>query len=200
MNLSVLLGSAVRVASNLVTKTVVLGRETLSLLLESLNVTVLGSKLLLQAADLANALGLVELGVLRSVGALQLSVLKLETEDVKDHTVGAVEDQREEEGEATEVHVALGVELASLDLHAFDTANGSSSGCVVSKLYSRQEKWDESLPGTVVGLVGLSKLKLDAVNAVDTVDEQDQDEDKGDLGVRSARKLETSLKSWVVIP
>lgn len=126
-NLSVLLGSAVRVASDLITKTVVLGRETLSLLLEGLDVAVLGSKLLLQAADLANVLGLVELGVLGSVGALQLSVLKLETEDVKDHAVGTVEDQREEEGEATEVHVALRVELASLDLHAFDTANGSST-------------------------------------------------------------------------
>lgn len=127
MNLSVLLGSAVRVARNLVTETVVLGREALGLLLEGLNVTVLSSKLLLQTADLADALGLVELGVLGSVGALQLSVLKLETEDVKDHAVGTVEDQREEEGEATEVHVALRVELASLDLHAFDTANGSST-------------------------------------------------------------------------
>ena len=127
IDLSVLLGNAVGGARDLVTKAVVLGGETLSLLLESLNVTVLGSELLLQAADLANAAGLVELGVLRSIGTLHLSVLKLETEHLEDHTVGAVEDQREEEGEAAEVHVALRVELASLNLHAFDTANGSSA-------------------------------------------------------------------------
>lgn len=127
IDLSVLLGDAVGGARDLVTKTVVLGGETLSLLLESLNVTVLGSELLLQTANLANAAGLVELSVLGSIGTLQLSVLKLETENIEDHTVGAVEDQREEEGEAAEVHVALRVELASLDLHAFDTANGSST-------------------------------------------------------------------------
>lgn len=127
IDLSVLLGGDIRGARDLVTKTVVLGGETLSLLLKSLNVTVLGSKLLLQTADLANAAGLVELGVLGSIGTLHLSVLKLETEHLEDHGVGAVEDQREEEGEAAEVHVALRVELASLDLHAFDTANGSST-------------------------------------------------------------------------
>ena len=126
-DLSVLLGDAVGGARDLVTKTVVLGGEALSLLLESLNVTVLGSELLLQTADLANAAGLVELSVLGSIGTLQLSVLKLEAEDIEDHTVGTVEDQREEEGEAAEVHVALRVEFASLDLHAFDTANSSSA-------------------------------------------------------------------------
>jgi hypothetical protein len=127
IGLSVLLGGGIGGARDLVTKTVVLGGETLSLLLKSLNVTVLGSKLLLQTADLANAAGLVELGVLGAIGTLHLSVLKLETEHLKDHGVGAVEDQGEEEGKTAEVHVALRVELASLDLHAFDTANGSST-------------------------------------------------------------------------
>lgn len=42
------------------------------------------------------------------------------------HHVGAVEDQRKEQGEATKVHVALGVELAGLNLHALVSENGST--------------------------------------------------------------------------
>lgn len=42
------------------------------------------------------------------------------------HHVGAVEDQRKEERKTAEVHVALGVELAGLDLHALVSENGSA--------------------------------------------------------------------------
>ncbi len=42
------------------------------------------------------------------------------------HHVGAVEDEGKEEGEATEVHVALGIELAGLNLHALVSENGSA--------------------------------------------------------------------------
>ena len=42
------------------------------------------------------------------------------------HHVGTVEDQGQEERETTEVHVALGIELAGLDLHALVSENGST--------------------------------------------------------------------------
>lgn len=42
------------------------------------------------------------------------------------HHVCPVENQGEEEGEATEVHVALRVELASLYLHALMAENRST--------------------------------------------------------------------------
>lgn len=44
------------------------------------------------------------------------------------HHVGAVKNQRKEERETTEVHVALGIELACLDLHALMSENGSAKG------------------------------------------------------------------------
>jgi hypothetical protein len=53
----------------------------------------------------------------------------------------------------------------------------------VSKVRSRLEEWYRSLPASIVGVVGLGQLELDAVDAVDTVNEQDQDEHKGDLVV-----------------
>jgi hypothetical protein len=53
----------------------------------------------------------------------------------------------------------------------------------VSKVHLRLEEWYRSLPASVVGVVGLGQLKLDAVDAVDTVNEQDQDEHKGNLMV-----------------
>jgi hypothetical protein len=53
----------------------------------------------------------------------------------------------------------------------------------VSRVHSMREEWCRSLPASIVGVVGLGQLDLDAVNAVDTVNEQDQDEHKGDLEV-----------------
>lgn len=134
--LSVLLGDAVS-GGDLVTETVVLVGEALGLLLESLNVAVLGGKLFLQTTNLSGTTGVVE-----STGALALvdgrvtlhaSVLLLKTENVEDHGVGAVEDEGEEESETTEVHVALRVELAGLDLHTLGTTNGGGTRRMISK-------------------------------------------------------------------
>lgn len=86
--------------------------QTLALLLEGLEVQVLLGELLLESNDLVRRL---DGGVLVAVeGANAL----LEADNVLDHHIGAVEDQREEQGEAAEVHVALGVKLAGLDLGA----------------------------------------------------------------------------------
>lgn len=43
------------------------------------------------------------------------------------HQVCAVENQRQEQREATEVHVALRVELARLNFHALMSENGSTN-------------------------------------------------------------------------
>lgn len=102
--------------------------ETGRLLLEGLDILVAELDLALEARDLAGVTGHGELlrllGVL--VGTLELLELLLETEDLEDHDVGTVEDQGEEESETAEVHVALGVELASLDLETLVTHNGST--------------------------------------------------------------------------
>lgn len=119
-SLFVLLGSVVGRA-DLVSETVVLVGETLSLLLECLNVLVLLLELRLQLRNLAKIAGLAELVrglVARGGVTLESLVLLLKTQDVKDHDVGAVENERQEEGEAAKVHVALRVELASLYFHA----------------------------------------------------------------------------------
>lgn len=130
-NLSVLLRGGVG-RRDLVSETVVFGGETLALLLKSFDVTVLGSELLLEAGNLANVTGVVETASALALGnrrvALHGSVLLLEAKDIKDHGVGAVEDEREEEGEAAKVHVALGVELAGLDFHAFAAGDGAVGG------------------------------------------------------------------------
>ena len=126
-HLAVLPGNAVG-RGDLVAETVVFVRQALGLLLQGLNVAVLGGKLSLEAANLAritsivetsSALALVNLGV-----TLHAPVLLLETEDVKDHAVGAIEDEGKKEGEAAEVHIALRVKLAGLDLHTLGSTNG----------------------------------------------------------------------------
>jgi len=183
--LPVLLGSAVG-RGDLIAKTVVLVRQALGLLLQSLNIAVPGGKLSLETANLAHftsvieassTLALVNLGV-----TLHAPVLLLETEDVKDHAVGAVEDERKEKGEATEVHVALRVKLAGLDLHTLWSANGRDTVQVsMWVVCTSQKKQEVSLPSIGGALGSRRKLKLNAVNAVDTVDEQYQDEDKRNL-------------------
>ena len=86
--------------------------QTLALLLEGLKVQVLLGKLLLKGSDLVRGL---DGGVL--VAVVDANAL-LEADDVLDHYIGAVEDQGKEQGEAAEVHVALGVKLAGLDFGA----------------------------------------------------------------------------------
>ena len=102
--------------------------ETLALLLEVLDVAVALPDSLLELGHLTEfasgaetRLALLALGV----AASETLVLLLKAQDFEDHGVGAVEDQGEEEGEAAEVHVALGVELAGLDLHTLGTGDGT---------------------------------------------------------------------------
>lgn len=119
-------------------------------------------------------------------GSTELLNGRLESQDVEDEGVGAVQDQGKEEGEATEVpdegistlntcgssftgeyeHVALRVELASLDLHP-----------VTASLSVR------------AGIRVLGQFALDAVDTVDGVDKEDQDENESDLRLSARRTL-----------
>jgi len=125
--LPVLLGDAV-LGADLVTEPVVLVAKTLALLLERLKLAVLLPQSLLELGNLTELTSIAETGLallaLRVAGSKTL-VLLLKTQDFEDHGVGAVEDEGEEESEAAKVHVALGVELAGLDLHAFAAGNGA---------------------------------------------------------------------------
>ncbi len=107
-------------AANLITEAVVFAAEALTLLLECLHVTVLLRQLVLQLADLSGTSSLRQPLRLFPLGfwvAFVLLDLLFEAESVENHDIGAVEDQRQEEGEATEVHVTLRVEFAGLDFH-----------------------------------------------------------------------------------
>lgn len=106
---------------------VVLLLEALRLLLEGGDIAVLLIELAAEGADLASLAGLGQLGALLgvAVGALILLELLLKAKDIEDHHVRAVEDEREEQGEAAEVHVALRVELARLDFEALMAHDGA---------------------------------------------------------------------------
>ena len=117
-------------ARDLVAHAVVLFLHLLNLLLEVLHVAVLGSELVLELANLAGAaLDILETLALLGGASLALVLLELllKAEDIEDHNVGTVEDEGEEQGETAEVHVALGVELAGLNLHTLDTTKASLS-------------------------------------------------------------------------
>lgn len=108
----------------------ILPLQALTLLLHGLQILVLLRELILQPADLPRIARLVQLvGVFAAALAVALVALDFlfEAQHVEDHDVGAVEDQREEEREAAEVHVALGVEFAGLHFHAFGTEGGASA-------------------------------------------------------------------------
>lgn len=109
---------------DLVTELVVLAGQSLALLLESLDIAFLGLELLLQSANLTSRAGLRDTGRVLAAGLLvtleQLDTV-LETENIKDHDIGAVENKGQEEGETAEVHVALRVEFAGLHFHAVGT-------------------------------------------------------------------------------
>lgn len=104
--------------------------ELSTLLLEGLEILGLLLELLPDAGELTGLSGnselLALLGVL--VGSLVGLELVLETHDLDDHDVGAVENKREEEGEAAKVHVALRVKLAGLDLKTLVAHDGSTVG------------------------------------------------------------------------
>lgn len=102
--------------------------QTGALLLEGLEVAVLLLELLAELGDFTGVTGNGELLALLGValGALIAADLVLQTHHLKDHNVGAVKDEGEEEGEAAKVHVALGVELAGLHLKALVTHDGGA--------------------------------------------------------------------------
>lgn len=110
----------------------ILAGESLTLLLQSLNVAVLGLELLPETSDLSDISSLGETcGVLATGSLVTFEVLDavLKTENLEDHGIGAVEDERQEEREAAKVHVALGIELPSLDFHPICAkCSGSTSG------------------------------------------------------------------------
>ena len=177
---SVLLGDAV-VGADLVAESVVLVGKTLALLLHSLKLAVLLPQSLLELRNLAELasvakarLALLALGVTNS----KALVLLLKTEDFEDHGVGAVEDEGKEQSEAAQVHVALGVELAGLDLHALATGDGATLLSVNCQSILRRSS---SIPSRTALLLGHGKLDLHPVDAVDAVNKQDENEDKCDL-------------------
>ena len=95
--------------------------EALTLLLERLNVPILLRQQVLQLANLSGTtcLGQPVRILARRFGVTFVALdLLFEAERVEDHDVGAVEDEGEEEGEATKIHVALRVEFAGLHFHA----------------------------------------------------------------------------------
>lgn len=107
-----------------VTQEVVFAGQAFALLLKSLDVTILGLNKFGQTTDLANGASLGDASGVLATGllvAVEETNAVLKTEDLEDHGVGAVENQGEEESESTEVHVALRVELAGLNLHAVGT-------------------------------------------------------------------------------
>ncbi|KAJ6262092.1 hypothetical protein Dda_2897 [Drechslerella dactyloides] len=128
-------------ALDLVAQFIVRPPETLSLILQRLQIEVLLAQLLLE--------GLVVCDGLVAVRAADLDFL-FEAEDIGDEDVRAIEDQGEEEGEAAKVHVALGVKLAGLDFGAFVAEDGSGASAVTGS-----------------GLGGFRQFALDAVHAVD---------------------------------
>lgn len=128
-NLHALPALAVELSTTvLLSELIVLLVKLSALLLESLKVLVLVSNLLLEAGDLAGITGggklLALLGVL--LGTLVGAELVLQAHDLDNHDVGAVQDEREEEGESAKVHVALGVELACLDLETLVTHDSAT--------------------------------------------------------------------------
>jgi hypothetical protein len=130
----ILLGRRIRIRLPiLVAQVPVFLLQPLALLLHGLQIAILALELLLQAADLADAAGLRQLRGVLPAGALVALVLLdllLEAQELQDVDVRAVEDQAEEEREAAEVHVALGVELAGLDFHALGAEGGRSTAWI----------------------------------------------------------------------
>lgn len=116
---------------DLIAQSVVLASQPLTLLLEVLDVTILGFNFFLKSTDLADRASFGDAGRVFATGllvAVEDANAVLKTKDLEDHGVGAVEDEREEEGESTQIHVALRVELAGLDLHTISAEMGSAVG------------------------------------------------------------------------
>lgn len=178
--LPVLLRRAIS-SSELITELVVLRAKTLALLLQGCKIIVSLLQLALEAANLAGIASITKSrSCLALLGVLTLVTLDLllKAQNVKDHGVGAVQDEREKECEAAEVHVALRVELAGLNLHALTTGDGTiyhvSTGRGEVKL-SLNLRCGSTL------LLSIAKLELDAIDAIYAIHEQNENEDEGDL-------------------
>ena len=121
-HLSILLRRRIGILlAELIPQIPILATESLTLFLQRLDIPLLLRQLVLQFANLARVAGLGEfVGFLaRGFGVAFVAFdFFFEAEGVEYHDVGAVQDEGEEEGEAAEVHVALGVEFAGLDFHA----------------------------------------------------------------------------------
>jgi len=155
-------------ASDLIAHAVVLALHALHLLLEVLHVAVFGSELFLESTNFTSTANVLErLATLDIWVALHGLDLLLEAENIKDHDVGSVQDEGEEESEAAQVHVALRVELAGLYLHALDATEA------VGTEYDKHNVSMDllaNLPATL--LVAHSRqLDLNAVDAVYAVNE-----------------------------
>lgn len=81
-------------SGHLVAHAVVLFLHTLNLLLQILHVAVLGCELVLELSNLASATNVLERGALLPFGlAFECFELLLEAESVKDHDIGAVQNE-----------------------------------------------------------------------------------------------------------
>lgn len=111
-------------------KLVVLSLKSLSLLLQGLLVLLFLCEFLLKVSNLVGSVSWAQLLTLSTTGtwlALVLHELLFQAESIEDHDVHSVENEGEEESEAGEVHVSLGVELSGLDFHSVGSQSCSSS-------------------------------------------------------------------------
>jgi hypothetical protein len=157
--------------------------QSCKLALRCIQFLVLLAKLSLELTDLiCTALSAELLAFLSTSVGIALVHLDLlfQAEDVENHDVGAVENEGEEESEATKVHVTLRVELASLDLHTLGTHGCSSAGHV--SVAFRADGPD--LHRCAVALLRVCRhLNLNAVDTVDAIKEKDQNEDECNLAI-----------------
>ena len=113
---------------------VIFSLQTLGLALHGFQLLVFLLELLLEFTNLVCAVTSGKLLSFLSAG-LRVSLVHLDllfqTEDIEDHAIGAIKNQGEEQSESGQVHVALRVEFASLDLHTVGT-DGSCPPVIVS--------------------------------------------------------------------
>lgn len=181
--LFVLLGSAIG-GRHLITEPIVFIAKTLRLLLEGLDVLVFLFELSFQLSNLSHAPSLAEfLGALARCVRVTLEALVFffEAQDVDNHDIGAVEDKRQEESEAAEVHVALRVEFTSLHFAALRAKNHGTAMIFVSA-YHAGNQGVLRLPSGPALLTRRREFDLHTVDPVDRVHKQNENEDKDNLG------------------
>ena len=134
--LSILFGCGIRVLlAVFIPQIPVFAAEALTLLLKCLNIPILLRQLVLQLSNLSSTTCLSQfVGLLAR--SLRITFVALdflfEAEGVEDHDISAVEDERKEEGEAAEIHVALRVKFAGLHFHAAGAFEHGRTGFDIS--------------------------------------------------------------------